>query len=184
MTDASPDARKPRTPADAAQRDDFAPRSQPIADRIAYQRKTWRFERIGFGVLLVLVLLALTGLFSDGPLSRHSSSGPGQRLSVEYERFLRNGASSRIVLTARTRPSALATLRIDRALLRTHTIESLQPQPLFARSHEGGLELVGQADERGRLTLYLTIRPESPGLVTNSAWFEGERVIFSQFIYP
>lgn len=184
MTDASPDARRPRMQPGAAQQDDFAPRNYPITDQIAFQRKTWRFERVGFGVLLVLVLLALTGLFSGGPLSQHSSSGPGQRLTVEYERFLRNGASSRVVLVARTRPSARATLRIDQAFLRAHTVESLQPQPLFARSHEGGLELVGQADEQGHLSLYLTIRPDSLGLVSSSAWFEGERVVFTQFIYP
>ncbi|WP_349572664.1 hypothetical protein [Azotobacter salinestris] len=184
MTDASPDARGQPPQPGAAQQDDFAPRNYPITDQIAFQRRTWRFERIGFGVLLILVALALSGLFSGGPLSQQSSSSPERRLSVEYERFLRNGASSRVVLVARTRPAARATLRLDQAFLRAHTVESLQPQPLFARSYDGGLELVGQADEQGRLSIYLTIRPDSLGLVRNSAWFEGERVVFTQFIYP
>ncbi|GAB3389339.1 hypothetical protein [Azotobacter armeniacus] len=184
MTDASQDLPGQGTQPGDAQQDDFAPRNYPITDQIARQRKTWKRERIGFGVLLAFVGLALTGLFSSGPLSRQSSSSPEQRLTVEYERFLRNGASSRIVLAAQTRPSAQATLRIDQAFLRAHTIESLQPQPLFARSRQGGLELVGQADEQGSLSVYLTIRPDGIGLVRSTAWFEGGSVVFTQFIYP
>lgn len=184
MTDAPPDTPGPRTQPDDAQQDDFAPRHYPIADQIARQRRTWKHERIGFVVLLAFIALALSGLFASGPLSRHIGSSPQQRLTVEYERFLRNGASSRIVLVARTSPSARATLRIDRAFLRAHVVENLQPQPLSARSHEGGLELAGQADERGEFSLYLTIRPDGIGLVRSTAWFEGDSVVFTQFIYP
>lgn len=184
MTDASQDLPRQRTQPDDAELDDFTPRNYPITDQIARQRKTWKHERIGYGVLLAFIGLALAGLFSSGPLSRQSSSSPERRLAVEYERFLRNGASNRIVLTAQTRPSVQAILRIDQAFLRAHTVESLQPQPLISRSHQGGLELVGQADEQGFLNIYLTIRPDSIGLVRSTAWFEDESVVFTQFIYP
>lgn len=179
MSDASPDASAQRTP-----QDDFAPRDYPIADQIARQRKTWKHERIGFALLLAFVALALSGLFSGGPLSERSASSPGQRLTVHYERFLRSGAGSRLILTARTRPSATATLRLDPAFLHAYTIEHLQPQPLAARSQAGGLELVGRADGQGELSFYLTIRPERLGPVHGTAWFEGDSVAFPQFIYP
>lgn len=48
-------------------------RRYPIAEDMALQCRIWRFERIGWWGLGLVVLLALLGLFSRGPLSRAAS---------------------------------------------------------------------------------------------------------------
>ncbi|MBB3101724.1 hypothetical protein [Azomonas macrocytogenes] len=184
MIERPPDHSRQDTHPDNAQKDDFAPRSYPVVEQIAHQRKIWKCERVGFFMLLAFVSMSLAGLFSSGPLSTQRSTSPEQRLTVEYERFLRNGASSRITLTVQARASAQVTLSIGRALLENCNIEGLQPHSLVARSHQGGLEITGQADTQGRLRIYLKIRPDNSGLVWNTLWFEDDKVSFTQFIYP
>ncbi len=60
------------------QHDDFRDRSYPVEEDIGFQRKVWRFERIGWYALLLIIVLTLAGVFSKGPLSsKHAVSTDG-----------------------------------------------------------------------------------------------------------
>lgn len=54
---------------DESSHSDFHSRDYPVREDMAYQVKVWRFERWGWYTLVLLILLALLGLFSRGPLS-------------------------------------------------------------------------------------------------------------------
>lgn len=57
--------------------DTWRDRTHPIKEDMAFQRATWRAQRIGWLILWLIVVLALLGLFSDGLLS--TSSGGERR---------------------------------------------------------------------------------------------------------
>lgn len=46
---------------------DLHNRHYPVEEDMALQRRVWRFERIGWYALLLLIGLSLAGLFSKGP---------------------------------------------------------------------------------------------------------------------
>ncbi|MFS2122850.1 hypothetical protein [Pseudomonas sp. Pseusp97] len=162
---------------------DFSQREYPVPERIESQRRAWKLERISLVLLVGIVLLALTGVFSSGPLSSAQMTSPGGNLEVAYERFERLGSSSRLHIILHGEPSQPAKLRLNGDLLAAHDLQSLQP-PLPARSWNGGMELQGQLDERGELHLYLALLATQAGLLSHRLEFAGEQLSFRQFVYP
>lgn len=163
--------------------DDFSAREYPVPERIEDQRRAWKWERIALLGLLGIVLLALAGAFSRGPLSDASLASATGRLQVEYERFERLGASSRLHVTLRGAPHDEARLRLTGDLLESHDVQSLQPL-MPARSWHGGLELQGRLDELGELHLYLALLSTRPGLLSHQLEYSSETLEFHQLVYP
>ncbi|MGQ7958087.1 hypothetical protein ACUTAF_10320 [Pseudomonas sp. SP16.1] len=143
----------------------------------------WRIERAGWYALLLLVMLALLGLFSKGPLSDATVTGSLGHLQVDYQRFARGGATSQLVLTLRE-TATQAQIFISSELLEGYTIESIQPAPLAGSNGEqGGLRLA-VATEQGAARLSLILRAEGVGRFDSWIGAGGERVELNQFIYP
>ncbi|WP_448681140.1 hypothetical protein [Pseudomonas nicosulfuronedens] len=162
---------------------DFSQREFPVPERMEDQRLAWKLERVSLIVLIGIILLALTGVFSSGPLSSARVASDGGRIEVEYERFERLGSSSRLHITLRGEANQPARLRLDGDLLGAHDLQSLQP-PLPARSWLGGMELQGQLDQRGELHLYLALLATQAGLLAHRFEYAGEQLQFRQFVYP
>lgn len=165
--------------------EDWQSRDYPVREDMALQRKVWRFERVGWYALVVLIGLTLAGLFSKGPLSTgHARSADGQ-LRVEYQKFLRNGSSDGLVIHLQGQARETLEFEIKGELLRGFNIEMLQPQPLKASTAGEGVKLWVLSDDHGQATLHLTIR--SDGVGNFDTWVSrarGSSVLLSQFIYP
>jgi hypothetical protein len=58
---------------------DLRSRHFPVQEDMAYQLKVWRFEHIGWCLLVVCMLLGLLGLFSRGVLSSQDDRRSGHR---------------------------------------------------------------------------------------------------------
>jgi hypothetical protein len=70
---------------------------EAFESELAFHQREWRLQRIGWGLLALFLLLALGGLFGDGPLSHsRDASAAG---SVEYERFVRDGLATELIVT-------------------------------------------------------------------------------------
>ena len=74
-------------------------RSGPVEEDMPLQLRVWRIERAGWYALLLLVMLALLGLFSKGPLSDATVTGSLGHLQVydqrQWRRLLQRVASRR-----------------------------------------------------------------------------------------
>lgn len=63
----------------------------------AGQRTTaieWRLQQLGWAVMALIVVLALLGVFSTGPLSWSSTTAADGTVEVQYQRFVRNGGDN------------------------------------------------------------------------------------------
>lgn len=89
-------------------------REHPVVEDIQLQRKVWRLQRVGWYVLLALVILTLLGLFSRGPLSSLVAISDSKDLTVEYERFHRSGGSNSMIIRTQGRPDQAVTVLIGR----------------------------------------------------------------------
>lgn len=164
---------------------EVASRIYPVREDMAQQRRAWRFERIGWAGLLLLIALTFAGLFSKGPLSQVSAHTADGALQVQYERFSRNGAQDDMVVTATGSPGQMRYLQLGGELLKGVSIEALHPEPAPLRSEGQDLVIPMQADSRGVATLYLTLRNNGVGLYrARLALIGGESLAIPKLIYP
>lgn len=84
--------------------DEFCDRDYPFQEYMHVQQRHWRLERAGWVVFLVIVLLALLGVFSQGVLSLTTARSADAALAVDYQRFERNSAASEITVRLRGEP--------------------------------------------------------------------------------
>ena len=167
------------------EQEEFVSRKYPVEEDMDEQRRAWRFERIGIGALVVLIGLTLGGLFSKGPLSHVQLQTPDGRLSVEYERFSRNGAQNDVIVSSSGAPGEMRYLVLGHEWLEGMSIESLNPQPANLISDERDLVIPMRADARGTATLYLSLRSNGVGLYRGHIRLkDGPQLDLPKFIYP
>jgi len=75
-----------------------------INQDLAFQRRSWSLQRIGWGLIALVLIAALLGLFGHGPLSEATTDDPSLPIRLAYERFGRFG--SPLVLRIRVEPAA------------------------------------------------------------------------------
>ena len=102
-----------------------------LEEDLAFQRKSWRAERVSWGLLGLTLLVALTGLLGHGPLSAGTGGTRGSDFWVEYQRFPRYQTSE--ALRFHVGPAAAGgrpiQLWIGAGYLRDTEIVSIVPQP-------------------------------------------------------
>jgi hypothetical protein len=125
-----------------------------VGEDFPFQERTWRVERIGWLVVLALLVAAVAGLFSGGLLGRATASDPEGRLVVEYDRFARYGAPAEIVIRATGGDGGPErTIRLSPALVEAFGIEAIHPRPEREFAAADGLRLVVRLEEGGALRL-------------------------------
>jgi hypothetical protein len=154
--------------------------------RLAFQRLEWRVQRIGWGALGLFLAAAAAGLFGDGPLSATQAGGPGDPLWIEYDRFVRRGAASRI--RVHLAPGAAAAgelrLRIERRYLDSVRIEQVTPQPQRVELGPDGCTYVFAAGAPGGSSVTFDIEPFSAGRHAGAiALPDGASARVAQFAY-
>ena len=69
-------------------------RNYPVHEDMRLQRAFWTWARAMWGAIALIVLIALSGVFANGPLSKTTVTDSG--LALTYERFQRVTAVSRL----------------------------------------------------------------------------------------
>ncbi|WP_447892551.1 hypothetical protein [Pseudomonas marginalis] len=164
---------------------DLHSRNYPVDEDMVLQRKVWCFERLGWYGLVALIGLTLAGVFSKGPLSSAEARSADGQLRVEYQRFLRNGSSDKLIVHLEGKPREPLEVEISGELLRGFEVEMLQPQPLKASAAGEGVRLWVLSDNAGQAIVHLTVRSDGVGsFTTRISLPTGASLGFSQFIYP
>lgn len=118
--------------------EEFASRQYPVQEHMRFQRRMWVAERIGWAVFVGLALLALTGLFGSGFLSKGRVAGSG--LSVEYERFERATRLSEFAFHFHPGEGE-RTLHLNRVFQKNFEITRVQPKPVRSQAGSDGFSL-------------------------------------------
>ncbi len=170
---------------DDAEHPDLQSREYPIREDMTYQLKVWRFERFGWYVLVLLMVLGLAGVFSRGLLSTRDVLSEDGKVRVKYEMFHRNGSTNAMKVSVSGTPQSQIELELAGEMLEGFSIESLQPQPLRSRSFSQGMRLWVQTDKKGEATVYLILRGDGLGLFRSRVATPGTAgVKLDQFIFP
>lgn len=160
-------------------------RSHPIHEDMDLQRTTWWVQRCGWAALGLLVIAALLGLFSQGPLSTASATGAAGRLEVTYDRFGRNGAATRVAIVVRDGGTEETTITFSKALMEAFAVDNVHPAPREERSTPVGTEFVFASAGNGPVRIYFDMRPELSGLIRGEISLpQGPPARLTQFTYP
>jgi hypothetical protein len=158
-----------------------------LAQDPEFQRRTWAAQRVGRVAMALVVLAALLGLVGSGPLSE-TTAGDGERLTVEYDRFVRRLGENR--LTFKVAPGAAGgpevRLWIDAPYARRMEIEAVTPEPERMEAARDRLTLVFSLARPGAgLEAVVDLRPQAIGRVRGAVGLAGGPAArIAQFVYP
>jgi hypothetical protein len=191
-------------PAQAENRDGHHANREPVRNKFVrygdldldqgyeHQDRIWTIQRIVWGVIALLVILAFAGLFGGGPISKATASRDGEPLRVAYERFGHRQSQFHPVRLDLTLDEAAfqegeARVYVDRTYLAALQVQSISPLP---DRQEPGLDrtvyvFTGDGPSEVTLTLQATKMGRQQaeiGLMNGDQ--PRQPVTFSQFIYP
>lgn len=161
-------------------------RSLEVREDVAFERRLWRVQRVGWVAITLVLLAGLAGLFGNGPLS-HVTASAGN-LQVRYDRFVHADAPTTLDVDVSNVPGNVVRLAIDRSLLEPMDVQRMQPRP--ERTRAAGDAVVFEFDLSDARTLHVLIdaSPQSPALASGSiAVLESgaaATVPVRQLIYP
>lgn len=161
--------------------------SLQVDQDLTYQERTWTVERIGWAIMLLLVLAGASGLFGGGPLSQATAGEQGGALWVEYPRFARLKAPTELRLHVGSESVAGDTARVwlDQRYLDSARVEQVSPEPDQVVVGADRLEYVFAAASEQPATLTFFLEPEHVGRHAGRIGIvDGPTVEFSQIIWP
>jgi hypothetical protein len=159
-----------------------------LEEDFAFQRREWAWERVGWAVILLVLLAALLGLFGVGPLSWAVTGDAGAPLRLEYERFGHHEGPTtlRVHLGPGVGSEGTAHIWLDRDYLEGVQVESVTPEPEAVEVGPDRLTYIFQIADPSRptgVTFYL--RMGQIGLRTGRVGLGDEPPLsFRQFVYP
>lgn len=156
----------------------------PIHEDMRFQTRSWMAERIGWGILILFVVLALLGVFSNGVLSSARAEREGVPLTIDYERFQRKTALTRFAIHLPRQGQDEIWLQFNRALQATYEVESIQPPPARATTNASGIGLFFDTYDGEDLLVVIWARPRHFGAVTLEVTRVPQTLPISILIYP
>lgn len=162
-----------------------AKQDYPIADNMAFQRRSWAVERAAWWIMGSAVVVAALGLLSHGSLSRTTATTNDSRLAISYERLERREASSRF--TIRAQPAETGgeiVLRLGPGFLENYEIRTITPSPVRAAASAAGYQ-GAFASAAGGSEIHITARAKRFGFARFTGEVPGLGTIdVRQFIFP
>ncbi|MEE4410267.1 MULTISPECIES: hypothetical protein [unclassified Serratia (in: enterobacteria)] len=161
-------------------------RTIPVKEHIIILRITWWIEKLGYLLMFAVVLLALLGVFSNGVLSSKQETDEDHLLSINYERFARNGTQTEWIVRIKDNNDHPITLEVSDTIDKFYVIENIQPQSVQV-SHQGErlFFIIPDNKEQQWHTFTFTLRPKEWGSFNANISIAGEKPItINQWIYP
>jgi hypothetical protein len=165
-----------------------APHRIEVDEDMAWQRRTWAIQRIGWFAMGVLVLTALTGVFGYGVLSWQQASDPAGLVRIEYERFQRQGSefTLRVDIEPEATTGDAVPLRVSGSFLDAVEVKGIVPEPREAKSLGSDVEYVFPVAQPGQpATIRFALKMREVGSHSAGISLGGrEPARFIQFVYP
>lgn len=166
----------------------MVPHDLQIAEDMDLQRRTWRFERIGWVALTLVLVASLLGLFGPGLLGPATAATPRGALKVDYPRFARMQTPLFITVQVRPREGTSRELRLwfDADYLMQFSGALFVPEPRHMEAGPGRVTLEYAHDPApGPVTVRLELEARSCGPIEGRVGLEGdESVTLEHFVFP
>jgi hypothetical protein len=158
----------------------------PVEERPAFHRRDYFVQRFGWSFMGLVFLLGLLGLWGDGVLSDTTAHNDQARLTVSYERFVRNTGLTTLQLRIShdVRDEDVVAVRVSQEYLSDVEITGITPQPERVTSDETDLRYEFPVRDNSQLVVTFDLRPQGYGTKVGTIRLSDEAVVFQQFVYP
>lgn len=145
-----------------------------------------RFHKLGFAVLLIIISLAVLGVFSDGYFSNAMSKNTTGEVTLNFERFGRLQTEFKLKISTTDQHSEGGIYRIGGDFNAFYETKNIWPLPDRMYSKGDDLYLVYNTNKnQENMAIWLLVTPVKPGSTTSVLQLNsGPEIRFNQFIYP
>lgn len=153
--------------------------SLQLKDDIDLHLRGWIIQRIGWVLLLLLLIAASLGVFGTGWLS--SDHVAGKNGTVSFERISRFEAPMKLVVQVEKSDGDIE-VRIPRSYISSMEIDKIVPEPVTQKTADGSVVYTFDADPESTIIFYLT--PESTGSIRTELTIDNAVFPIAHFIFP
>lgn len=158
-----------------------------IEQDLEFQRKSWKVQRIGWMIMLLITLGGLIGLFGDGPIA-DARAGDSRTLTVEYQRLVRLSAEEKLAITpgsASVASGPTVSIWLDRKWMSRHDLRGMVPEPESTSVASDRVTYHFRVDPRIPSKIEFDMQTKAIGLIRGRAGIVGgSTVTFNQLSYP
>lgn len=157
----------------------------PEADPVA-ARRSWRGERVGWGVVAALTLVSLAGVLGHGPVSWERATSTDGGLALDYQRMGRHNAddSVRLELGAGTIQDGRIEVEVRGSWIQSVRLDGLVPEPSAQRTLTDGVLLEFEAEDTGPTVVTIYFRAYEYGPLDGEVAVGDDRLTFTQWVLP
>lgn len=153
-----------------------------IDEDLDFQRRQFRVANAASVAFVVLATLAVLGFLGPGPLGEATVGDADDRVSVDYQRFLRFGTSTELAVELR-REAGTTELALDESYLEGFDLEGVVPEPDSQTA--SGRRVMFTFEERAPSTVTISLTPRESGLQGTDVTVGGRRIAsLRQLVYP
>jgi hypothetical protein len=153
-----------------------------------FEDRWWHIQKGAWGVMVLLVLAGLTGIFGRGPLSKATVNTPGVPLHVQYERFprLKTPASLEVNFAKQTLTSSQAHVLLKGDMMNKLRIQQVMPMPASTQPlPDGAIFTFNLPPTANSAKVVFVQQASSAGFTSGEVALLGTPPIrLKQFIYP
>ena len=135
-----------------------------VGENIDFQRKWWRFEKIIWPILLLIVVADVLGVFGRGWLAKAHAESPDHALKLDYERVARANTPS--IMTFKFGPAAIhnnrVVLFVSESIVKPLGAQRISPQPALSIIGKDGITYVFAAGD-SPASAQIELQPSFPG---------------------
>jgi hypothetical protein len=157
-----------------------------IDQDLAIERKAWTAQRVGWGLMGLIIIAGVLGLFGGGVFSKATVGAGG--LTAEYERFCRRSAEQelRLEVAPEEQRGGEAVVVFDREYLEAMELVDVLPEPRASTSGADEVRLTFAAASPGApIHVRVLSRPREVGRLHGRVGVEGGSAVeLHHFTYP
>jgi len=154
-----------------------------VGEDAEFQRLAWRFQNVGFVLLLLFLAAGMLGIFGGGGIFARTTASAGE-ITIDYDRFARFSTSSELEVTFL--PQAPSPhLIFDRRFFDGVDIEKILPAPLAMSEEGSNVHLIfSSVDDGFPMTVKIFYKPHHFGPLHGHVKTNRAGPSFTQFISP
>ena len=150
-------------------------------------RREWRFERLGWAALALLLLAGLAGAFGDGVIASAAIRSPDHAVELRYEGIIRKDAPAELELRLAAAPQAdsVVVVSLSEDYLAVMEVQRVMPQPILVRTASGRIEHhLLRPDPSRSMVVHISVRANAVGSRRAILGVDGRLMSFRQFVLP
>ncbi len=158
-----------------------------IDEDISFERSTWKIQRVGWVIMLLIVLSAILGFTGRGGLlnvNKQTVTSTDGTMEIEYERFQRREASSELKITLKNISTPSPTIFFSTDFYTKQRIDKIIPEPEKVEAGADGIVYTFAVDAPNTQLIFHT-KSTTFGQIQYSVQRPGSSAeTIKHFVYP